>query len=666
MNFQICTGRQEKAGVTRHKDIISFSTQAARNSTCHLLLYPKDESPVLKIPMKVQGSCDTVYTVGIRGLDWKDYDYNFEINGEEVTDIYARKITGREIWADEARRPTEQLTEPFIPQKEQKRLRKEQSEQEGLPEESTLKRGKEQKICNKKIKSSFYFSNFKWKDNDFLGIKKEDMVIYKLHMRGFSMGMRGDDSRRGTVEAVERKLDYLKGLGVTTLLFMPLYEFEEILMLDKSKQQERPRDLINYWGYTEGSYFAPKASFLGKDHNPDNLKRLIQKMHNKQMECILEFYFSEKTNPHLIIDVLHYWHREYHIDGFRIIGSRAVAELLSQDGRLGGCKLFFDGFSEELAQESQRFGPELFSYNEGFLYGVRKILNHQGGSIYEFACQMRRQQEHQGFVNFITENNGFTLWDVFSYEHKHNEPNREENRDGNDWNYSGNCGQEGVSRRRQVNELRKRQVKNALAVLFLAQGVPMIWMGDECANTQNGNNNAYCQDNETGWKDWKQTALSRQITACVRQLSQLRKAYPILHSPHPYQLQDYENKGYPDLSYHSDGAWKMDFDMNRGFIGMFYSGSYGGTEESLYAAYNFQNVSQKFALPKGMAWKLLLDTAQEPAVFLESQPLLNGKEIQLEAQSVCLLSGTQIQEEKVRKRGKKASEPFSPDKGEQV
>ena len=124
------------------------------------------------------------------------------------------------------------------------------------------------------------------------------MVIYKLHVRGFSKGIQGNDSRRGTVEAVERKLDYLKNLGITTLLFMPLYEFEEILMLDKSKEMAKPKDLINYWGYTTGSYFAPKASYLGKDYNPDNLKRLIQKMHQREMECILEFYFPEKTNPH--------------------------------------------------------------------------------------------------------------------------------------------------------------------------------------------------------------------------------------------------------------------------------------------------------------------------------------------------------------------------------
>lgn len=649
MNFQICSGNQGEAGVTKQKDIISFSRQAAENSICYLLLYPKDNSQALRIPMEAKGNCDTMYTIGIQGLDWKNYDYNFEVNGEEVTDLYARKITGREIWADDSRRPGEQAAEAFVPLREKRKT----GQLHGLPALPAEKQEEEAA----KIKGSFYFSDFKWKDTGYKGIKKEDMVIYKLHVRGFSMGMQGESSQHGTLEAVERKLGYLKNLGITTLLLMPVYEFEEILLLDKSKGQLHPKDLINCWGYTAGHYFAPKASYLGKGYNPDNFKRLIQKMHQKQMECILEFYFPEKTNPYLIIDVLRYWHKEYHVDGFRLLGRPEIAELLAHDTQLSGCKLLFEGFREELAEDSQRFGPKLFSYNDGFLYGARRILNRQGGSIYEFACQMRRQQEHQGFINFIAENNGFTIWDVFSYEHKHNEHNREENRDGIEWNFSGNCGQEGISRNRQVNEMRKRQVRNALAIVFLAQGVPMLWMGDECGNSQRGNNNAYCQDNETGWKEWKRSAAVSRLIDYVGQLARIRREFPILRSPHPFQLQDYQNKGYPDLSYHSDGAWKVDFGMNRAFIGMFYTGAYAGAKENLYAAYNFQSVPQKFALPGGMEWELVLDTSREPAVPKQPEKLKDIRELTVEGQSVCLLCGKAFSEEKVKKRIKNAETP---------
>ena len=117
MEFQICTGSKENIGVTRQNGTISFSLQAAKGSDCRLLLYPKDNSPVVKIPMKEQGNLGTIYTVGICGLDWENYDYNFEVNGKEVIDTYARKLTGREVWADESRRRSAQQPEPFVPER---------------------------------------------------------------------------------------------------------------------------------------------------------------------------------------------------------------------------------------------------------------------------------------------------------------------------------------------------------------------------------------------------------------------------------------------------------------------------------------------------------------------------------------------------------------------
>lgn len=635
MNFQICTEIQEQAGVTRQGDKIFFSVQAPKDAECKLMLYPRDNGSVLKIPMKAEDNRKTLYTVGVQGLDWEKYDYNFQVEAKELTDPYARRITGREIWGDERRRPPQWQAEPFVPQREKKRRAQEEAERTGF--------GKAQQQNNKeiKIKSAFYFSEFDWKKDKFPQIAKEDMVIYKLHVRGFSMGMRNDNVKRGIVAAIENRLGDLKKLGITTLLCMPLYEFEEILALDKDKEPKDSAAQINYWGYTAGNYFAPKASFL-KENNPDELKRLIMKMHQKNMECILEFYFPDKINPHLIIDVLRFWRKEYHVDGFRIIGSRAGAQLAAQDAKLGGCKLFFDEFPEEMAQDLERFGPELYTYNERFLYEVRKILNHQGGNTYEFACQMRRQQAQQGFVNFVAENNGFTLWDVFSYEYKHNELNGENNRDGNYYNYSTNCGQEGFSRRRPVLDLRRRQVKNALTALFFAQGVPMLWMGDECGNSQDGNNNAYCQDNEIGWKDWKNNISSRQITAYVRELAKLRKSYPMLRSPNPYRLMDYANHGCPDLSYHSDGGWRIDFDMNRSFIGMFYAGEYVHARESIYIAYNFQYATQKFALPGNMEWRLLLDTSREDTVLEEPKMVGRVQEFRVREQSICLLLGKPI------------------------
>ncbi len=630
MKFQICTGKYETFGVTKEKDILSFSLQAGEKATCNLLLYPKGEEKAFKIPMERHKIYRTVYTVGIQGIHWQEYDYNFEIDGREGLDPYARKIIGREVWAEEDRRPEEELPEAFVPEK--------------IKKQRELHKRKKQK----EIKSGFYFSDFQWKSDENPRIPKEDMVIYKLHARGFTMGLKTENAHKGTFGMIERKLTYLKELGVTSLLFLPVYEFEEFLRLDESKREEHPANLINYWGYTTGNYFAPKASYLGSENNPDELKRLIRKMHQMGMEFMAEFYFDEKINPHLIIDVMRYWKREYHVDGFRVIGSFQVAELLAKDALLSGCKLFFEGFPEKLAAAPDRLGPELFTYNDAFMYQVRRLLNHQGGNIYEFACQMKRQQEHQGFVNFVAENNGFTLWDTFSYGKKHNEDNQEENRDGSDWNYSSNSGQEGNARKREILKLRKQKTRNALAATIFSQGIPLIWMGDECENTQNGNNNAYCQDNEIGWKDWKNTKSSRELITYLKEILELRKAYPVLRSPKPYQMMDYENHGYPDLSYHSEAGWQMDFDRNRGFIGMFYCGAYGG-EEHLYIAYNFQNIPQKMALPREIAWQVVFDTQRE---VLEKDIIIG--EIMIEAQSILLLAGKEKTGKE--KTGKKKTE----------
>lgn len=632
MEFQICTGKYETFGVTKEKDILSFSLQAGEKATCKLLLYPKEAGKVFKIPMERHKRYPTVYTVGIQGLDWNHYDYNFEIDGREITDPYAVKITGREVWADPERRPEETSGEGFVPEK----IRKQQEQK--------------RKSRRNKIKSSFYFSEFNWKNDKSPEIEKEDMVIYKLHARGFTMGMKTESSDKGTFSCLERKLRYLKELGVTTLLFLPIYEFEEFLQLDESKKKEQPENLINYWGYTVGSYFAVKASYLGKENNPDTLKRMISKIHQMDMEFVPEFYFNEKINPHLIIDVMRYWKREYHVDGFRVIADSKVAELLAQDGMLNGCKLFYEGFSEKLAEAQDGFGPKLFAYNDSFLYAMRRMLNHQGGNIYEFACQMKRQQEHQGFVNFVAENNGFSLWDVFSYSRKHNEDNKEENRDGNDWNYSSNSGQEGISKKREINKLRERKVRNALAVTVFSQGIPMFWMGDECVNTQMGNNNAYCQDNEIGWKDWKHTKAGHNMTEYLKTLLRLRKEYPVIRSSIPYQMSDYAKQGYPDLSYHSQEAWQMDFDRNRGFIGMFYCGTYG-SKEYVYIAYNFQTIPQKLALPQDISWKAVLDTGRDT---LKRETLTGA--VLTEAQSVMVLIGkakVERKDEKVVDRNKR-------------
>lgn len=453
------------------------------------------------------------------------------------------------------------------------------------------------------------------------------------------------DKEKGTFRGVEKKLPYLKNLGITTVEFMPIYEFEEIFAQDSFQHEIFPSDKINYWGYTRGNYFAVKASYLGEGNTSKALKQLVRAMHRNGMECILEFYFDDKLNPHYILDVLHYWAEEYHVDGFHVICNSSVAELIARDYRLNGRKLFFDWFPEELC-EPEHSEMKLFSYNDAFLYSVRKVMNHQGGTIQEFADNMRRQQKNQGFVNYLATNNGFNLHDMFAYSEKHNQENGEENKDGIAWNFSDNCGEEGPSKKKHVNRQRERKMKNALCALMFGQGVPLIWMGDECGNSQMGNNNPYCQDNEISWKRWDMMKRSRELVQFFQKLVEIRQKYPILRNPIPMELADYRRSGYPDLSYHGDSGWRMDVDGNDKEIGMMYSCKYAVEDEKLndeyiYVGYNFSTLAQSLALPalpKKYRWYYVMDTGREETFGEDALPP-EARSFELQRQTVCMLVG---------------------------
>ncbi len=516
-------------------------------------------------------------------------------------DPFARRILGRENWGDINRRETE------------------------------LKSG------------SWEEAAFSWGKDILPHIPKQDMVLYKLHVRGFSMLDKIPEEEKGTFRGIERRLKYFKELGVTTLELMPVYEFEEVFAQDPFQHEIFPKSKVNYWGYTTGNYFAPKAAYLGEGKDPRVFQQLVRSMHKKGLECILEFYFDRSCNPHYAVEALRFWAEEYHVDGFHVICREDLARLIARDYHLAGRKLFFDWFPEELCEPGMG-EMELFSYNDAFLYGVRKAMNSQSGSMQEFADNMRRQQKHQGFVNYLATNNGFCLNDIFTYTERRNQANGEENRDGMAVNFSSNCGEEGESHRASVNRLRVKQIKNAMCALLFAQGVPLIWMGDEHGNTQNGNNNPYCQDNETGWKSWEMKKKNREILGFFKELIAIRSRYPALRNPIPMQLNDYRGCGYPDLSYHGLGGWSIQADGQEKVIGMLYACAYAdeaeeaSLDEYLYVGYNFSVWDQELALPalpQNYRWHFILDTGAEERQVLPE----NARAFLMERQSVCLLAG---------------------------
>ena len=407
-------------------------------------------------------------------------------------------------------------------------------------------------------------------------------IIYEMHVRGFTANPNSGVSaqRRGTYAGMIEKIPYLKGLGVTAVELLPVFHFDE---------QNAPEGYKNYWGYQPISYFAPHP-FYSSCKDPigpvDEFRGLVKALHKEGIEVILDVvynhtaegnhegptlsfrgfendtyyilqknksYYSDYTgcgntfdasNPivrRLIIDSLHYWVQEMHVDGFRF----DLASILARDENgnpmqnppvlwdidtdpfLSGVKLIAEAWDAAgLYQVGTFVGDSWKEWNGKFRDDVRSFLKGDNDAISKFASRLagspdiygHEEREVEQSINFVASHDGFTLNDVVSYNYKHNELNGEENRDGSNDNLSWNCGVEGPTDDHKIEQLRNRQVKNFLTILFLSTGAPMLLMGDEIRKSHDGNNNAYVQDNEISWFDWSLVDKHKDIHRFVKNL----------------------------------------------------------------------------------------------------------------------------------------------------
>jgi glycogen operon protein len=289
------------------------------------------------------------------------------------------------------------------------------------------------------------------------------------------------------------------------------------------------------------------------------------------------------------------------------------------------------------------------------MYPARRVLNHLNGNMRDFADQQRKQGAYLGYINYIASNNGFTLADLFMYNDKHNEANGENNSDGNAWNFSNNYGVEGPTKKRYINTIRKLKWRNSILMLFLAQGVPLLWEGDEMGNSQNGNNNAYCQDNPLGWLNWKNEKSHRKEINFLRQVIAFRKEHPIISNEMPFQFSDYKSVGCPDLSFHGESAWIMEPIAGRMSLGMMYCGAYAANPEAaeeaedVYVAYNFSSAMTSLALPEASGkrrWYMVIDSSNDQTPFLEEPVLCTNGSIVIKSQTIQVFVS---KKEKVKK-----------------
>ncbi|SER56426.1 alpha-amylase family glycosyl hydrolase [Lachnobacterium bovis] len=609
-------------GVIQEENKVYITFEGEKEEQCKVVLlnHQTKEKEIIEVPDEyVLGS---LRSIEIDNININEYDYYFEINGQKRIDPYSRKIVGREKWNNLSR-----------------------------------------KNNSYEIYSSTDKHDFNWKNDKQPEIPKDKMIMYKLHVRGFSMDTKKEDA--GTFSAIKDKIPFLKSLGITTIELMPIYEFEEMKIKgtnlaklpDYVKWTNKSDDVIvapkkekktvgvNYWGYVPGNYFAVKTSYAyKKDRASIEFKELVHELHKNNMECVMEMFFGGNLNHNLILDSLRYWVREFHVDGFHLLGNNLPITAIAQNVMLSRTKIFYDDIPGDVL-DNQKTYKHLYLYKDEYLYQARKILNHINGDMSEFINQQKKQNSKYGFVNYVASNNGFTLADVFMFNDRHNEANGENNSDGNAWNFSNNCGFEGFSQKKYIKFMRQKQWRNALVMLFMAQGVPLILSGDEIQNSQKGNNNAYCQDNKIGWVNWKKGKSQDSDIEFVKNIIKFRNDHPMISNTNPYYFNDCLTKGMPDVSFHGESAWVAGIDKQMMALGEMYYGEYdsNNTKESIYVAYNFFSGVSTLALPslpENKQWHLLMDTSLEKKPFLkEAVKLKNQQKLTINAQSIKILIG---------------------------
>ena len=271
---------------------------------------------------------------------------------------------------------------------------------------------------------------------------------------------------------------------------------------------------------------------------------------------------------------------------------------------------------EGLEQDPLLKGVKLLHKEERFQNIMRRFLKGDDGMVESVIGALRYHTGESGACNYLTAHTGFTLYDLVSYEQKHNEANGEQNQDGPDYNYSWNCGVEGPTRKRTVTELRKRQIRNAFLLLLLAQGTPCILAGDEFWNTQKGNNNVYCQDNETAWLDWNGLKKDGTLFQDVKRWIAFRKKHPALCQKQPLLGTDRTACGVPDVSYHGDAAWQVPSGVYSRQLGVMYCGG-EKQHDFCFVAYNMHWMKHSFALPVlpgERKWYRVIETTPAAAV----------------------------------------------------
>ncbi len=555
---------------------------------------------------------------------------------------------------------------------------------------------------------------FTWGEDRRLYSRWHELVLYELNVRGYTIKHpMVPHEVRGTFAGLCSPpiVEYLTRLGVNAVELLPIHAFVD----DRNLVERRLRNYWGYnsiaffapdprylsgtslgefktmvkrlheagievlldvvYNHTaEGNEFGPTLSLRGIDNK--SYYRLDNGRHYVDYTgCGNTLNLAHSRTLQLVTDSLRYWANEMHVDGFRFdlapaLGRRegnfqqtsAFLNAVQQDPVLSRVKLIAEPW--DLSHDGYQLGnfpPGWSEWNDRFRDTTRRFWQGNDNVIPEFASRLTGSSDifdHDGrrprsSINFVTAHDGFTLNDLVSYNEKHNEANLEENRDGHDANYSWNCGVEGPTLEEGVKTLRARQKRNLIATLLLSQGVPMLLAGDELSNTQFGNNNAYCQDNEIGWISWTDVTFDPNLVDFVRDLIALRRMHPVFRRPHFFKGVAVGPSGLKDITWIDPSGREMTSDdwHNAGnrVLGAMLGGDTGDRYVSLRGYPEFDDTFLMLmnafehavpftlpSIPSFHGWRLLIDTFELAPPAADAR-YLPGATFALKPRSLVLL-----------------------------
>jgi isoamylase len=685
-NFKLRRGKPFPFGTTLVPGGVNFSIFSSHATSCTLVLFEKhNTTPFVEIPFPDEFRIGNTYSMVVFGLDYENIEYGYRMEGSNnfkeghwfdkskiLLDPYAKSIGGRDIWG--------KIPDWNDIYQHRARIPFDDFDWEN---DRPLEISPEDRIIYEMHVRSFtcHPSSKVKHPGTFAGIREKITYLKELGVNAIELMPIFEfdefENSRTNPQTGQTLYNYW---GYSTVgFFAPKagyaatgkfgMQVDELKALVKELHRNGIEVILDVvFNHTaEGNEKGPYISFRGIDNKtyymltPDGYYFNFSGCGNT-LNC---------NNPivrNLVLDCLRYWASEYHIDGFRFdlasilgrdpwgapLANPPLLESLAFDPILAKCELIAEAWDAGGLYQVGSFPAygRWAEWNGKYRDSIRKFLK-GNGSVGDMAQRLQGSPDLYAWcnrapatsINFITAHDGFTLADLVSYNDKHNEANGENNNDGTNDNDSWNCGLEGVTDDPQINALRKRQMRNAIALLMVSQGVPMILMGDEVGRSQNGNNNTYCHDSELNWLDWNLLDQNADLFRFFKHCIAFRKSHPVLRNRQHFQNQDYVGSGYADITWHGTQAWNTDWSPFSYTLAFMLCGKHArqGTVEDhyIYVAMNMHWEAQWFELPDlhpGKNWHVFANTG-----CLSPQDIYEpGMEPKLENQQGILLGDRSV------------------------